>query len=124
MREGFLSNIPHIKPDLRAVEYQDLLCREFGGGLFKVELPDGISCAVVETHSGGRVLIKELLAPDGCEPHVLSAIAATFPAEEYIVRTPAQRETGQSRRFGMLAAFPALPDAFNHALPWFGLALD
>ena len=124
LREGFLSNIPHIKPDLRAVEYQNLLCREFGGGLFKVELPDGVSCAVVEATSNAQMCIKELLAPDGCQRRVLSAVAAAFPANEYFVRTPARRRSGHCRRFGMLAVSFALPDAFNRAIPWFGLAFD
>ena len=124
LREGFLSDIPHIKPDLRAVEYQNLLCREFGGGLFKVELHDGVSCAAVEIQPNGQVCVKELLTPDGCQRRVLSAIAAAFPVGEYIVRTPARRRSKYCRRFGMLAASPALPDALNRSLPWFGLAFD
>jgi len=129
IRETLLKGIPHIDPGLKALEYQRLLCRLFGGGLFRFENPRGVSCAVVEKQSNGAVCVKELLTPDGDTSDVISAIASTFPAAEYIVRSPSlsgSAGTSVTKRFGMIAAPDGLFDAGSAVgtLPWYGLAFD
>ena len=94
-RKKLLANIPHIEPDMRALSYQSALCQELGGGLFQTDTPGGISCAIVERQRDGALWIKEVLAPVGYEGNMLAAIASVFPAEEYIVRTPAGRFNSQ-----------------------------
>jgi GNAT superfamily N-acetyltransferase len=89
IRKSLLSGIPHIEPDLRALLYQESLCQELGGGLFRVDTPCGVSCAVAERQSDGALWIKELLTPDGYESDVIAALASALPAEEYVIRTPA-----------------------------------
>lgn len=148
LRESLLGGLPHIEPDQLIVEYQGLLCRKYGGGLYKAETPGGTSCAVVEPDRDGTVWIKELLAPGGGEDDALAAILSAFPAKSYIVRTPARLNdsgpqlaaqpqdssafrvphsaTSGFARFGMLAAPRALFSSENaeKAAPWYGLALD
>jgi len=75
---------------LRALSYQESLCRESGGGLFMAGTSGGASCAVVERQQDGALWIKELLAPEGYEADVIAGIAKMFPAIEYVARTPAK----------------------------------
>ena len=144
LRENLLANIPHIKANTRALLYQSMLCDEFGGGLFRIDTPGGVSCAVVEQERSGTLLIKELLAPGGYENYALSSIASAFPSNEYIVRSPARRsnmnftannsQSGefsaqdfeQIKRFGMVSAPDILPNLqyMSGFMPWFGLAFD
>ena len=136
LRETFLLGVPHIIMDFRALSYQNSLCALFGGGLIRVETPDGICCAVVERQSRETMWVKEMLIPQAFAglkaeeftQQVLSEIGAAFAAERYIVRTPAARsETGfPGRRFGMLAAQLRLTESFSESLfkPWIGLAFD
>jgi len=125
LRKPLLAGIPHIdiKPHLLA--YQDSLCRLFGGGLFRIDTPGGVSCAVVERQSGGVVWVKELLALSGAEEAAITAIAAAFPATEYLVRTPARGTGGQIKRFGMIAA-PLCKSGsmIEGCAPWYGLAFE
>ena len=126
LREKFLVGITHIEMDLDALSYQCLLCSKSGGGLFKADISGKTACAVVEKQPDGKVLIKELLAPDGYEDRVIAAIAAEFPAEEYIIRSPACSFERDYRRFGMLVAFTFSMDCKEQSrtLPWYGLAFD
>jgi len=114
--------------DVRSIAYQRLLCMQFGGGLYKIETPGGLSCAVTERAPDGELVIKELLSPDGCGEEALSAIAAVFPASEYVTRTPVRQkeEHDNAQRFGMMASPGDLSDAIDKttALPWYGLAFD
>ena len=124
LRKNLLTGIPHISLNLRALSYQNILCGIYGGGMFRIETPEGTACAVVEKQSGGIICVKELLTPCGCVSTPLSSIALAFPADKYIVRTPAHRsDTGASiRRFGMLSAeITSSPSDFA---PWLGLAFD
>ena len=146
-RRALLKDTPHIDLERRAIEYQRLLCDLFGGGLYRIDSPHGASYAVVEKQAGST-LIKELLTPDGGEADALSAVAAKFPASEYIVRTPAQNHPhinnakqnpneSSIRRFGMLATplaglYCSTPTQNNvpgncvpkNYTPWYGLAFD
>jgi len=118
LREKLLAGVPHIELDLHALEYQSLLCQKFGGGFFATS--DGYACAVVECQPDGAVWVKELLP--GYDPHVLSAVAAAYPAREYVVRTPGFDQ--DARRFGMLATPSGLVIGEKGTLPWYGLAFD
>jgi GNAT superfamily N-acetyltransferase len=125
LREKFLADSAHIEMDLHALEYQEILCRTYGGGFFTIDTPGGEACAVVEQQKNGAVCIKELLAPGGCEDYVTSSVATEFPAKEYIVRTPASRNDASRncRRFGMLSSNHSVIGEKGRA-PWFGLAFD
>lgn len=133
LRESLLENTPHIETDIRALSYQTLLCKQLGGGLFRIDAPGGVSCAVIERQTDGGVCVKELLTPevivtDSVLNIALSIIAAAFPASKYTVRTLAEHTEARpgNRRFGMLAA----PDVLisqkysGNAAPWYGIAFD
>jgi len=90
LRKNFLTNIPHIAPDINALTYQSMLCQELGGGLFKVSTPGGDSCAILERQRDGAIWVKELLASEHLKEETFSAIISSFPAREYTVRTPAR----------------------------------
>ena len=120
LRENLLSGTKYIRQGQNIIEYQVSLCKELGGGLFRI----GDSCAVVEAESSGTVLIKELLTSGDNELDIAAAIASRFPAHSYIVRSPSS--TGKGRRFGMLgldtdAMINADPGT---AEPWYGMGLD
>jgi len=149
LREEMLDKTPHIEFDKRAMAYQSLLCEQYGGGLYQIDSADGISCAIVERQFGGAVWIKELLTPDRAKVfdivpaqqtlNILKAIAANHPADEFLVRMPAEaREQSGSpenrpdkqskcvRRFGMIAVFDGIFDShiISSPPPWYGLAFD
>ena len=127
LREELLRGITHIKHDLRALEYQQMLCQELGGGLCRI----GNSCAVVERQPDGTVWVKEFLIPGGSindlqscpvASDAISAIMQIYPANNYIVRYPAG--FGKGRRFGMLADCGNKGIKQNNSAPWYGVAFD
>ena len=132
LRSSLLAGVPHIATDLRALTYQAMLCRQYGGGFYSIDTKYGAACAVVERQSPDVVWIKELLSPAECENGALAVIAASYPAKEYIVRTPAPASprSGQGsgnidpsvRRFGMISTASTLHS--QSAPPWLGLAFD
>jgi len=130
LREELLKGTPHINIDLNLLAYQSLLCREFGGGLFRIDTGGRISCAAIETDSDNTVRVIELLGDKKNISDVFSAISEEFPAGEYVVRTPVMSAGGicgiSSHRFGMLAAPPGVLDAVSgkKPLPWYGLAFE
>jgi len=128
-REKLLKGIFHVKHDLSIIEYQEHLCNELGGGLFRI----GDCCAVIECQSKNNVWVKELLTPDlkiidvttdNNTVDIIASIATEFPSDEYTVRLPSQ--SGMWRRFGMLAYPESLPDSVTETgfAPWYGLAFD
>ena len=128
VRSGFLPDIAHMVTSLRSIEYQSMLCAQYGGGLCRIDTPAGVACAIAEMQPGRLLCIKELFAPVGHETDTLSSIADAFHADHYSVRTPAPSPpAGASiRRFGMLTPLPGLhdaPDAIGF-LPWLGPAFD
>ena len=137
LRKSLLADIPHIDISARVIEYQRMLCGEFGGGLFRIDETDGVSCAAIEIAADGIGHIKELLTTSGSMSGALLSISSRFPAKSYIVRTPAPIKPGSvrhlsssasslPRRFGMLAAKDGLLQVENklHYMPWYGLAFD
>ena len=127
LRAYLLNGTPHIEHDLRAIKYQQLLCKFYGGGLFKIELNGKECCATVEIESNNRIAIKELLAPDEQVSEALCALCTRFPSSKYTVRAPVQNITKKTsiRRFAMVAATNTdfLACGFS-ASPWFGPAFD
>ena len=128
LREELLNGITHIAHNLRTIEYQAELNKEYGGGFYRI----GDACATIELQSDNTVWVKELLIPDiednstkiNGVNNALVAIAHSFPASEYVVRSPSK--SGNGRRFGMLATSA---DLINRTKPnkfdaWYGLAFD
>ena len=124
LREELLKNVIHIKSSPGIPEYQQSLCRETGGGFYRI----GDSCAAVECQSDGTVHVKELLVHVGSANEALSSIARKFPSEKYVVRTPVNMSSTNtdSRRFGMLTSSDKsiLQDSDNTFEAWYGLAFD
>ena len=127
LRARLLNGTPHIEHGPRALEYQQLLCNCYGGGLFKIELNGKECCAAVEIESNKQIALKELLAPDELLSGALSALRTRFPSSKYTVRVPIQSMTNKTsiRRFAMVAATNADFLACDFATsPWFGPAFD
>jgi len=128
LRDDLLKESVHIRHDLSAVEYQALLCKELGGGLYRV----GDACAIVECQPDGAVWIKELLTPgsvnDSSSGSIsadsMASIAREYPSHKYIVRQPSMNNN--SRRFGMLALKTGVRSIFcvGSQAPWYGMAFD
>jgi len=128
VREGLLSDIPHIALDNKALTYQHLLCGFYGGGFYRTGSLSGSACAVVEKQEDGSVWVKELLTKDIRKADIISSIAAMYPADEYLVRSPspACETDAVTRRFGMLTVSPGKTgfSFANYAKPYYGLAFD
>ena len=132
LREKILSGIPHIGFDLPALSFQSCLCKQFGGGFFRIAHPKAsTSCILVERQQNGDVWIKELLTAEEDKALVLSAIGTMFPADGYLVRTPvlSTQSASHMRRFGMLAIDKnqqntEFDSAFGYPAPLYGLAFD
>ncbi|MCL2222168.1 MAG: GNAT family N-acetyltransferase [Oscillospiraceae bacterium] len=137
LRTSLLSGHTYIKQSDSIIEYQNRLCNEVGGGFYRF----GDSCAIVEISDDSSVCVKEFLPQSDSAPTIyrqhyvydmITAIAEKYPADTYIVRTPASRETGSeitnrlTRRFGMIKADKRSSPGIVHGelLPWYGLALD
>jgi len=126
LRNTLLAGKPYIEADMRAIEYQNLLCGLSGGGLYRYESSRGVSCAVVERAPGDMIWVKELLSAGDNESEFVSAVAAEYPGSVYRVRSLARSNNTVCKRFGMLA----MPDELCRELdteggfPWYGLAYD
>jgi len=128
-REVLLKGTVHIRQDLHIFEYQSLLCKELGGGLFRI----GNSYAVVERQPDGAVWVKEYLSPGGSigdsasGPDFMNAISSImhkFPSHTYVVRSLSRISEG--RRFGMIAFsdIQKFDLCENATSPWYGMAFD
>ncbi|MCL2426553.1 MAG: GNAT family N-acetyltransferase [Oscillospiraceae bacterium] len=138
LRRKLLKKITHIDHDQKALEYQECLFKELGGGFYRI----GNSCAAIEMQADSTVLLKELLVPviknrltgafdlvhDNPASNtefasVLASIAHAFPDKEYIVRLPAAKRKG--RRFGMLTTSDDIDITKSENFePWYGFAFD
>lgn len=97
---------------LPLLEWERRMAKVGGGGLFRVETPEGIFCAAAEKHAD-CLHIKELL-PDS--PEAAAALADHLHCREAEVRTP-----GTELPFGMaksLSGRPIIPFSY------LGLAFD
>jgi len=138
LRESMLSGIPHIEFDLRAMRYQEYLCCQSGGGLYRAETTGGPACVIVERSPDDTVCIKELLAPHSSRTEVLSAVASRHPAEMFQTRSPAYLSPASSAKqhFGMITVDAAdaeplslslksmISESRLQAAPYYGPAFD
>lgn len=105
IRNQLLSGTPYIAYREEEVAYQKQVSRLSGADLYELSIRGVQGCAAVECLTEDKVLVKELLVPDGLIPQGLKALAQTIPAQEFIIRTSApwgQAMGGQIRSFGML----------------------
>lgn len=115
LREELLHRRTHIDMDVRAVEYQELLCRVTGGGLYYV-VADGARCCAAVELAGDEAHIRELIAPVGREDDAAALVCRALRRQAYVLRAPAG-EGGVGAPFAMLAGnLPASPDP----APWLG----
>jgi ribosomal protein S18 acetylase RimI-like enzyme len=145
LRSRCLDGAVYIDADERALSYQSDLYAPAGGGLYaitdggglkadpvagfrvggvRVSFGGALGCAVAEP-AGDRLHIKELLLC-GCNlEEALFALASSFPAAVYDVRTPLCQPPhgGSPRRFGMILAGGA-PAISSHSVVWYGPAFD
>jgi len=128
LRESLLGKLTHIRQDAEIFKYQQSICDEVGGGLYRVH----DSCAVIEIQDDSSVFIKELLSPNNNVSEILSIIANKYPSHKYVVRTPVSGEISDKfyqaniKRFGMIKADKVefSHDNLHKFEPWYGLALD
>lgn len=104
LRERVLNGRDYIRWDERAVGFQELICRDSGGGLFtfRTEAP---CCAAVEYDEDGGLLACELLAPDGLLLPCAAGLLEHFSEKRIRLRMPAWLGTGLGGEvlpFGML----------------------
>ena len=138
LRESLLSGIPHIEFDLRAMLYQEYLCCQSGGGLYRMETSGGLACAIVERLPDDSICLKELLSPNSCRTEVLSAVASKHPAEMFQTRGPAflSPASPANQHFGMITVDAEeanqlssslkslISDSRLQAAPYYGPAFD
>lgn len=87
-REALLAPLPHLTLSAPAMHYQQLFCRELGGGLYAVG--DGIAVVYREESRG---LVWELLCPDPAMRRVYAAAAAAFVgAEQTVLFSPSGKD--------------------------------
>jgi GNAT superfamily N-acetyltransferase len=128
LRESLLGKLTHVKQDAEIFKYQQSICDEVGGGLYRIN----DSCAVIEIQDDSSVFIKELLSPNDSISEILSIISNKYPSHKYAVRTPVNGEISDKfyqaniKRFGMIKADKAIfsHDNLHKFEPWYGLALD
>jgi len=130
IRNSLLRGTPHLKHDMRALEYQEHLCRIYDGGFYRILTPSGTVYAIIERQKDSSVYMKELLAPGTNatlpdDTAVLSAVSTVFPMNEYIIRTPVPYNDHDIRRFGMIVSpFIDSNTKIGSMAPWFGPAFD
>ena len=118
LREQFLSGAAHVACGEQALAYQQAVCKLSGGGLFKV----GSGCACVEL-AGDTAVVKELLAPEGEQEGILTALAQTIPAKRWLVRTPCP-DGQKGTPFAMYRWLVEKPHQWLADVAYFGLAFD
>ncbi|MBQ3134712.1 MAG: GNAT family N-acetyltransferase [Oscillospiraceae bacterium] len=118
LRERALARTAHAACGGQGLAYQQAVCRLSGGGLFRA----GSGCACVE-RAGDTAVVKELLAPEGEHPAILSALAQRISARRWLVRTPCK--AGQEGKpFAMVRWLMEQPTQWPDGPAYFGLAFD
>ncbi|PKM86158.1 MAG: GNAT family N-acetyltransferase [Firmicutes bacterium HGW-Firmicutes-12] len=104
IRDNLLMGKLYVSYTDELTTYQKIISQESGADIYKIEHDDIQSCAVLERYTSDKVIIKELLCPDNHSDMIIKQLAHTFPAKEYILRTPAfsgERYGGRVRPFAM-----------------------
>ncbi len=118
-RKALLRGQPYTVMPPAFFSWQLYQMQRFGGGFVSV---DGDIAAVEMDGDACRVL--ELLDPEGNWMDLLRALAARFPAERYLVRTPVFLPgPGQSRPFLLAVLRPGMTCPIPDRL-WWGFAFD
>lgn len=108
------------------VGFQKYLALSSGGGIYRLELPGGAGCAVVELYDEVPVIKELLCAPEDLD-RALGLLSACHPAGRYVLRLPAWMEAdGERVRWG---AVRWLTDGAPDGWPagedgYLGIALD
>lgn len=112
----------HVGCDTEGAAYQKALSRQSGGDLYGLEIPWGETagrrgCMAAEYGEDGRLVVKELLLPEGAYGAALSAVKKALPAPRYQIRLPLQagREEDSLLEFGLV--FPLEQELEDDLLP-------
>jgi GNAT superfamily N-acetyltransferase len=108
------------------VTFQKHLAQSCGGDIWRLELPGGEGCAVVEP-AEGAVQVKELLCAEQDIDQAAALLCARYPAERYEFRLPPWTQ-GRGQRL----AWGAVRWLYDRPSPWcpedadgyLGLAFD
>lgn len=118
-RENILQARPHAVMPEEFYVLQSYHMARFGGGFFA----SGSALAAVEL-ADGLCRVIELLDPVGDGSAPLAAVAGSFDAPAYLVRTPLfLRGPGSARPFMLASLRPGLSACLPHDL-WWGFAFD
>ena len=103
VRESLLVELPHITFPDEAMAHQLRCCGlSGGGGLFTVELPQGIGCLCAEQADPNHLIVKELLGCGFVKKAALDALSSANPRKTLIVRGVLGPNHVQTVKFGML----------------------
>ncbi len=83
-RETMLRGRCRLRLSNPSLEFQRLLCREYGGGFFAAG-----GCVGAAYREGDEALIRELIGPEEARPRCAAAIAAHLGAKYALLYTPA-----------------------------------
>ena len=119
LREELLHGRAYIDVDMRALEYQELLCKRSGGGLFYL-VSDGVRCCAAVEKAGERALIRELIVPSGSVYNAAALASRAVGCTHFTYRTPLR----QGDTFAPFAMLHTDSLKTPSGLAWFGLGLD
>lgn len=106
-RNNLLQKLPgtYIAYSDEEIRFQKIISRNSGSDIFTINFKDTVGCAVIERTDFRKAIVKELLVPTNYLPAAVKEIAGSFPANEYLIRTPlglGERPGGAIRAFGMI----------------------
>ena len=102
-REAILQDKPHLRLSTPSLEFQRLLCEEYGGGFFACG--SGIAAAYAD---GSRGILRELLCVDEKETDkVAASVGAALGTDEALLCDPAGPDEGEP----YIAALPGFVPA-------------
>lgn len=104
-RNKQLSNRLYIAYADEDMAYQKKLSRLSGADLYGINGENIQGCVAIERVNSAKVLIKEILVPDGVLNEAIKLIAQHLKAQQFILRTPAhlaEHLGGTVRPFGMV----------------------
>lgn len=112
----------HVGCDEKAAAYQKALSQQSGGDLYGLELKWGEGagrrgCMAAEYGEEGRLVVKELLLPEGAYEPALSAIGASLPATCYQIRLPLQAGGAEDALLEFGLVFPLQQDMEDDVFP-------
>lgn len=98
--------------------FQRGLARACGGDIYRLELPGGDGCAVVECGRDGPV-VKELLCAEADTERAVALLCERHPAQRWVFRLPPWYG-GEGER----VLWGAVRWLYNHPSPWWGEGTD